>query len=75
MCALVQLGTGAITVSFEDMKEALACDYPNVALIGPNGGEVVAYVHLKLTYRTHSDLGRDVCVHVCPSAFYLCTAR
>ena len=54
-----ELGTGTIAVSFEDMKEALPCDYPNVALIGPNGGEVVAYVHLKLTYRTHSDLGRD----------------
>lgn len=42
------------------MKESQWRDFPNVALIGPNGGEVVGYLHVKLNYRTHSQLGRYV---------------
>ena len=55
-----QLGTGTLPISFTEMKEAGVYEFPNVELIGPNGGEVIGYLHLKLTYRTHSRLGRNV---------------
>jgi hypothetical protein len=55
-----QLGSCTLPISFADMKEATACDWPNVALIGPNGGEVIGYLHLKMSYRSHSNLGRNV---------------
>jgi len=54
-----QLGSCTLPISFADMKEATACDWPNVALIGPNGGEVIGYLQLKMSYRSHSNLGRN----------------
>lgn len=59
LCAL-QVGSGMLDVSFIEMKEAMWRDFPNVALLAPNGGEVVGYLHLKLNYHTHSNLGRYV---------------
>lgn len=56
----LQVGSGTLDVSFVELREATWRDFPNVALLGPNGGEVVGYLHLKLNYRTHSTLGRYV---------------
>jgi len=54
-----ELGSALLPVSFVEMKEATVRDEPNVPLIGPNGGEVIGYLHLKMQYFTHSDLGRN----------------
>ena len=56
----MQEGIGELDVSFAEMKEASWRDFPNIALMHPETRELVGYLHLKLNYRTHSQLGRYV---------------
>ena len=52
------VGKGELEISFQELKEGRMKDEPNIALFD-KVGDIVGYVHLKMSYRTHSKLGRQ----------------